>query len=323
MAELINGNSRTDLYTPSTLEIALNKPEVAIKIIKKYSDQYKDSIGMDLSLLGNEMGVSSESYTLFQEGWYWSTIVAASSVGASAPGGTQLITIEVDDDNRFFAKVGHVIVYKGVGNIQGIITNVDVTTPTAPVITVQAASGVTLPAVTEADEIMISTNAWGEGTGQPTSSVKMYDQLTFNLQILKDKYGITGSQITNNAWVNISEYGSQFDFYNVGVADLDARMFRVEENAMLISDGKSYTASQASGLVDGEGSLLVKTMKGIIPQIRDNGGVDTAVNASTWDITDLDDIDDYMKLQGDTSPVILGYLGGKLARKVSKELGTL
>jgi hypothetical protein len=324
MADVVSGiHARTDLYIPSTLELAPNKPEVAIAIIKKFSNQYRDSMGMDLTLMGNSMGVSADTYTCFQESWYWKPIVAAASVSASQAGGTQAITIEVDDDNRFFPKVGHIIVYKGVGNIQGIITALNVTTPTAPVITVQAASGVTLPAVTEGDEIMISTNAWGEGTGQPTPSVKTYDQLTFYLQIIKDKFGITGTQITNSAWIDISEYGGKFNFYNVGVADLDARMFRQEEGALLINDGSTYTVSSATGLVDGEGASTVQTTKGIIPLLRTYGGVDATVTASNWTVTDLDDIDDYLKTQGDTSPVVMGYVGGSMARRISSQLGTL
>ena len=324
MADVIsNMHSRTDLYVPSTLELAPNKPDVAIQIIKKFSNQYRDSFGMDLTLMGNSMGISSDTHTVFQEGKYWKAITAAANVGASSAGGTQNITIEVDDDNHFFPKVGHIIVYKGVGNIQGIIKAVDVTTPTAPVITVQAAAGVTLPAVTEGDKIIISTNAWGEGTGQPTPSVKTYGNMTFYLQIIKDKFGITGTQLTNGSWIDISEYGGKFSFYNSGVADCDARMFRQEEGALLINDGSTYIVAANTGLVDGEGANTVTTTKGLIPLMRTYGGVDATVNATNWTITDLDDISDYLRSQGDTSPVVMGYNGLAISRRMSTQLGTL
>ena len=318
-----NFSYRTELFSPTTLDIAMNKPDVAIQIIKQYSDQFKHTVGLDLSLMGAEVGIGAETHSAFVEGRFWSVITAMDSPAASAPGGTQDITIDVDASNRFFPKVGNIIMYEGAGNITGSIVAVDVAVPASPVITVQAAAGVTLPAVTATHEIAIITSAWGEGTGQPNSSVKLYDRLDYQLQIIKDAKGWTGSQLTNNAWVDVSEYGTGFDWYNVGMADLDAAQYRLEENALLLGSGGTYTVASTTGLVDAEGDGTYTETKGIMPWIRERGHIDSTVTATNWDITDLDDVDDYLKTQGDVSPIVLGYVGGLLARRISSQLGTL
>ena len=325
MADVVNGFYNNGKFAPSTLDIAMNKPHVAAAIIKKYDHQFKTTVGLDLSLMADEMPVGSESYSSFQEGRYWNTVVVneGGGVAPSGAGGTQSFVIAVDTDNAFFPKVGHIVGYPGASNIAGSVTAVDTTIPASPEITVQAAAGVTLPALDDEDTLIITSSAWGEGTGQPDPSVKSYERIDFNFQIIKDTVGWTGTQLTNKAWVDISEYGGKFSHYNVGMAEIDARQYRMEEGALLLGSGGTYTVNPNTGLVDATHGTTYRETRGIIPWIREAGEVDNTVTAANWVITDFDDIHNYMLSQGDTSPTIMGWLGHRLASRISGQLGNL
>ena len=325
MANVVTGSYNNQQFAPSTLDIAMNKPHVAAEIIRQYSHQFRNTVGLDLALLADEMPVSSETHSVFQEGRYWNKAIVndAGGVTQSAPGGSQTFIIAVDDNNAFFPKVGHTVIYSGANNISGSITAVDTTTPALPTITVQAAAGVTLPAMVDEQELIINSSAWGEGTNQPKPSVKNYERIDAHFQIIKDTVGWTGTQLTNKAWVDISEYGGKFNWYNVGMADIDARQYRLEEGALLLGGGGIYTVNENTGLVDNEHGTTFRETMGMIPRIRQSGGVDSTVTAANWVITDLDDIHNYMTAQGDSSPVIMGWVGSRLGSRISGQLGTL
>ena len=324
MADTIsNINSRTELFQATTLDLAMNQPEVAAQIIKQWGSQYKDTVGMDFALIAGETAIASETHSVFLEGKYWETMEVAANSAQTGAGNTQDIIIIVDASNRFFPKVGNTVVYQGSNNITGLITEIDVSTPAAPVVTIMPSASVNLPAVVDGDLMVIGSSAWGEGTAQPVASTKTYDRLDFYLQIIKDKSGITGSQLTNQSWVDISEYNDNFNYWNVAMADLDARQYSLEEMALLLGDGESVTVAASTGLTDGEGDNFVQQTKGFIPHITTSGGVDATLTAAAWDITDLDDVDDYFKSVGDASPNILGYIGGVTARAINNELADL
>ena len=78
----------------------------------------------------------------------------------------------------------------------------------------------------------------------------MYEQIHYQTQIIKDEIGISGSQLTNKAWVDISEYGGQYKFYNVALGDLDVRMDIQEEGAYLDGDGLTYTPTAGTILTN-------------------------------------------------------------------------
>jgi len=319
--------SETPLYGTRNVLTAFdldpNRPDVAIQLIKKYSDQYKNTCGLDFMLLGREIAISAESHTAFSEGRYWNTMVAAANAAQPAQDAAQNITIELDN-GAYFPKKGMVMLYPGNNRIQGLITNVDTSTPTAPVVTVVPPQGGTLPAVTDGDTLVLITSAWGEGTGQPDSSAPTFSKETYYLQILKDKYGITGSQLTNQTEFTVSEDGQQIGVYNVGMADAEARMLRMQENMITLGNGEAYTHANiiTSGLAKSSVNFI-QTTKGLFEWATDRGGVDNTVDSSNWTVADFDDIDDYMKSQGDVSPIIIQYMGGKIARRVNSQLASV
>lgn len=316
----IKGRGKVNLYSPTSLDLAMNKPEVYNHIVSKYGKQYSDNtLANDLRLMENTMGISAESYTMFQEGWRWENIKLEAITGGSSSEEINVHSDSINSDGTMFAKPGYVIMFPGTYQT-AYIKDVDYTGG-SQTITLEASYGATLPAVAAGETVMVGTSAFGEASDQPKSSVKKYDKLTYYLQIIKDTVSISGSQATNDPWVDISEYDSPFDYYNTLVADADARMDKMESYAMMFSDGGYVVADQTmvdNGLADAVGDHVQYT-KGLIPLAQDEG-YELPTDATSADYTDFDDLDNYLHTQGDTSHYIMGRLGNKLAKAYSTAL---
>lgn len=309
-----NGQMVVSDYAPSTADLAMNKPLLYEAIVRQHSTQYRDTIGMDFRKAGVEYPMDSDTGTIFLEGWtHENFVVAAGGVGASVPGGTQVIPIDATSMNsgRTYVKVGHVIVYPTATNQTAVVESIDLAVPT---VTVRADAGDTLPLLAGGETIAIVSSAWGEGTTQPEPSKKEYEQIHYWTQILKDEVGITGSQLTNKAWVDISEYGTAYKFFNVAIADMDHRMDILEENAYLLGSGGTATPTAGSAI-----GTSVRQMKGLITWGKERGA-NVDVDPATVDITDLRAIRTYYQAQGDQSNDIYGWVGANLGNGLSDEL---
>ena len=316
-----NGIQTTADYAPSTLDLAFNDPMLYETIVRAHSTQYRDTLGLDFRKMGLEKPMDASYGTLFMEGWtHENFVVAAGGVGASGVAGTQVIPIDATsmDSGRTYVKVGHVIAYPGTSTVQGVVESIDLAGPT---ITVRAAAGITLPLLAGAETISIVSNMWGQGTAQPEPSKKEYEQIHFNTQILKDEIGIDGSQLTNKARIDISEYGTAYKFFPVALADMDHRMDRMEEGAYLTGSGAVTTPTVGSVIVNSASSATLKDTKGIITWGRERGS-EVEVETSSFDVTDLTAIRTYFQSEGDLSTNIFGWSGNVLGAAISAELWT-
>lgn len=313
---VISGIMQSGDYAGSTLDLAFDKPELYGKIIKQHSAQYRDTLGLDFRKMGLELPMEADYGTLWLEGWvHENFIVAAGGVGASAPGGTQIIPLDATSitNGNFYPKVSHIIIYPTTLNEQGVIESVDFGAGT---VTVRAAAGVTLPLLAGGETIAIVSTAFGTGTTQPEASKKTYEQIHFQTQIIKDDIGIDGTQLTNKAWVDVSEWGGAYKYYNVALADLDARMDRFEEGAMLSGTGLTYTPTAGTIL----GTTLRQT-KGILTWGKERGS-NVQVVPTAIDKTDLRAIRTYFRSEGDMSREIFGWTGSIFGEELSDEIFT-
>lgn len=313
-ATVYNGLQTPSDYAGSTLDLAFNKPEVYKAIVQQHSNQFRNTFGLDLRMMGLELPMESDYGTEWLEGWVHENFeVLAGGVAASAPGGTQVIPLAATsiDSGRFYPKAGHVIVYPSATNEQGIVESVDLVAGT---ITVRAAAAQVLPLLAGGETMAIMSSAFGNGTDQPEASKKEYEQIHYWTQIVKDDVGIDGSQLTNAAWVEVSEWeGTEYKFYKVAMADLDARMDRFEEGALLMGNGATYTPTAGSVI----GSSVRQT-KGIIPWGIERGNSVQVVPAAL-DKTDLRDARAYFMSEGDMTREIFGWVGRDVAQALTDE----
>ena len=317
---VINGFIQTSDHAPSTLDLTLNQPELYGQIVKKYASQYRETIGYDFRKMGLERPMESNYGTIFMEGWvHENFVVAAGGVGASAPGGTQVIPVAATsiDAGRFYPKVGHVIVYPSATNQKAVIESIDLGGAT---VTVRAGAGVTLPLLAGGETIAIISSMWGEGTTQPEPSKSLYEQIHYQTQIIKDEVGVSGSQLTNKSWVDLSVTGSKFKLYNVELANMDMRMDIQEEGAYLEGDGLTYTPTAGTALTN-LGTTTQMT-KGLLTWGKERG-FNAPVDPAAVDKGDLRDIRDYFLSMGDTSANIYGWLGNDMGRGLADYIDTL
>lgn len=317
---VINGLMQTGDYAPSTLDLTLNQPELYSKIIRQHSSQYRDTFGYDFRKMGLEMPLEADYGTLFLEGWvHENFVVAAGGVAASQAGGTQVIPLDATsiDTNRFYPKVSHVIVYPTATNQKAVIESIDLTAGT---VTARAGFGVTLPLLAGGETIAIISSQFGEGTTQPEPSKKLYEQIHYQTQIIKDEIGITGSQLTNKAWVDISEYGGQYKFYNVALGDLDVRMDILEEGAYLDGDGLTYTPTPGTILTNV--TTTSQQTKGLLTWGKERGE-NAPVDPAAVDKQDMRDMADYFYSQGDRSKVLFGWAGLEMGRGIADWIDAL
>lgn len=317
---VVNGLIMTSDHAPSTLDLTLNQPELYGQIIKKHANQYRETIGYDFRRLGLERPMEADYGTLFLEGWvHENFVVAAGGVGASAPGGTQVIPVAATsiDTGRFYPKVGHVIVYPSAINQKAVIESVDIAGLT---VTVRAGAGVTLPLLAGGETIAIISSMWGEGSTQPEPSKSLYEQIHFHTQIIKDEVGVSGSQLTNKAWVDISALGGKFKLYNVELANMDVRMDIMEEGAYLEGDGLTYTPTAGSALVNL--TTTARQTKGLFTWGKERG-TNAPVDPAAVDKADLRAIRDYFIGLGDNSTNIFGWAGNEFGRGLADYIDTL
>jgi hypothetical protein len=308
-------------YSPATLELALNAPALYNKIVKQFGKQYRDhTLAEDLLILGAQKEIQSEFYTYFSEGRIWESITVNGAV--TGGGASETITIDLPDSNRVFAKPGQSIMLPGTFQelyIESV--TVDGSAHTADLVVYAGNDGDVVPAISDGAVLMIGSNAYGEASEQPKSTIKQYEKHQVQLQIIKDTVSMSGSQMVEKSLVDISEYDTPFNFYSTTVADGDARMDLYESHALVFGDGGTVIATQAmvdEGLADVVGDPIRKT-KGIIPTAIEEGFV-LPTDATVADIADFEDMDNYLTSLDDASDYILGRLGNKLARAYSHNI---
>ncbi len=189
----------------SSLDIL--KPEQLPIAFRRYGQQGANTY-LWLRSMSKKRQVARNSYNHWEQDLWNPPFVALNLVAAAAAGATQSITLsptDLNSLNQFYPTRTDIVFYKG--GKQGIITAVDVTTPTAPVLTVapiQDGAAYSLPAVAAGETLSIISNASSEGAGQPLAKTSGYTEFTYNTQIFKTTVGATGTGMTDQTWLTIN-----------------------------------------------------------------------------------------------------------------------
>lgn len=144
-------------------------------------------------------------------------------------------------------------------------------------------SGESIPAISTAQEIVIFSNAHGEGSGQPASFSTRVKTYTNNLQIIKENYKISNTEKDVEIWFEVTgENGKTGKVFTIkGEGDTYKRFLNQRELGMLI--GKKMTNTT---LADVYSANPVKMTNGLLPEIIANGTNSTYSAISGWTITD-------------------------------------
>lgn len=255
-------------------------PEKRNTLFRKYGDQGMGFYNI-MDTLGFIEPVEQTTYSHFEEDWIWTPVHVRNNVaspGAGNPISFTLATTDLDSNNRFFIALNDNVMF--ANQVTGTVTVVDVSTPSAPVITVEPNdSSDNIGALLAGDTVIIYSNDWAEGTDQPSGKVARAIEYSFNCKIVKETNQYTGSEATNKTWWIKDSMGNFIPaLYMKGQLDADYRMALRMNGALLFDRTTTNTTLSNAGH---------RTTQGLIPWVRGGGNTDS-YNPGFYSIADFD-----------------------------------
>lgn len=267
----------------------IHKPEYLNQLFSRYGDQGASFFQLIRSM-GFEKPVAQDTYGHFEENHIHEIVHSREIVAQPAQGDPitfVLDTTDLDASNNFYIRKFDQMIFPN--EVTGIVVDIDVTDPTAPEITVEPNESTDrFPALTAGEELVIMSNAFSEGSGQPQGAVSGTWEYSNTVQIIKETIGYTGTEMTNQTWFDVTTKGQSIPaFYFKGQIDIDYRMALRIDGALLW--GKQTT--NTSGVIDDDNeNRVIKTTEGLIPYIRRVGNEQT-YTAGAFDVDEFDEMD--------------------------------
>ena len=295
----------------------LHKPEKMNQLFSRYGDQGASYFQL-LRSMGFETEVSLDTYGHFEENRIHEIMHVDANVSQPSVGATitfVLDSVDLDANNNFYVRLWDVVLFHN--EVTGSVTEIDVTTPTAPAITCTLNDDTEqFPALTAADELIIFTNAFSEGSGQPNSAIRGTWEYDNDAQIIKETIGYTGTEMVNQMWVDVTTNGTKIPaYYFLGQVDIDYRMALRIDGALLWGKRTVNTS-----LIDSTTGRKIKTTEGLIPYIRRIGHEQT-YSAGSFDVAEFDEMDRTLDREH-AGNYILGMLGIELHQDIENSLKT-
>ena len=247
------------------------KPEVWSKLMKSHGNQKADYFKM-LTSLGFKVASTNETFTHYEDDWIHETVGAVAPIVVGAAGADTTFTVSpasLDSDNRFYLRErDHLLLQNGV---RAYVKDIDVSTPTAPVVTISPFDVSAVATVTAADELAITSNSFDEGTDQPTGRFTGTVKFENDLQIIKETLSVTGTNMTDGLWFNEVTYAGENGkpisaYYVKGQEDAEYRLALNMEGACLFG-----TRNDNPNTIDPDTGKQLKTTEGTYTYMENNG----------------------------------------------------
>lgn len=281
------------------------KPEKLNKLFRVKGDQGYEYF-MLLRSLGFELSVAQDSYEHYEERFIHDTFFVGANSGAGAPGASVTITVSANSIQTFNSTVFTIYPRKWdkvLFNNEVIASVTDVTITNATTATIQVTPSAltdSIPAVVTGQELVIESNAWAEGSAQPTGRLSGTDKYVNYVQIIKESLNATGTEMTNQDWFDtlMGDDGTTkkiLGYVMKGQLDMDYRMALLSSNALLFD---KITTNTNANLQDTSVSTnpFVKSTEGLIPATRRAGQV-IPYPTGLFSINTLNQIDKRMDAQ--------------------------
>jgi len=294
-----------DIYKPEKLNVLFNR----------YGDQGASYFQIVRSM-GFEKEVSLDTYGHYEENRIHEVCIVNANVTQPAVGADITFVLSansLDANNNFYVRKWDIILFPN--EVTGSVTAIDTTIPTAPAITCRLNDNTEqFPALSAGDELVIFTNAFSEGSGQPNGAIRGTWEYTNDAQIIKETIGVTGSEMTNQTWFDVTSAGTKIPaYYFLGQVDIDYRVALRIDGALLW--GKRTVNPS---LIDSDTGRPIKTTEGLIPYIRRVGNEQTYTSGS-FSVTEFDEMDRTLDREH-AGNYILGMLGIQLHQDIENAL---
>ena len=294
----------------------LHKPEILNTLFSRFGDQGASYFQLIRSM-GFETPVANDTYGHFEDNHVHEVVHVLANVAQPAIGANILFTldpVDLDANNNFYLRKWDVMMFHN--EVTGSVIDIDVAVPAAPVATVRP-NEITdrFPALTAGDELIITSSAFSEGSGQPQGAVSGTWEYDNDAQIIKESMGVTGSEMVNQSWVTVTSEGQALPaFYYKGQIDLDYRLALKIDGALLW--GKRST----NVITDTVTGRPIKTTEGLIPYIRRVGNEQTSVDGA-FTVDEFDEMSNTLDREF-AGNHIMGLLGISLHQDIENALVT-
>lgn len=193
---------------------SIHEPEKFNKLFRQYGKQHLSYFAF-LKTLGFITPVSRTSYSHFLEDWIHASFKSSGIPTGGGAGSPVYVTLsaangDVDtaNGNAIYPQVGDQVM--NAAGVTGIVYSIDVTTPTAPILKIEPdlSTANFLTGVVSGSTIIIYASRYGEGTVAPDGRVSKATEETFNTKILKEAVEVTGTELSQQIYVDGMSDGS-------------------------------------------------------------------------------------------------------------------
>ena len=336
MAEFATGGVRTDIKYNFVSAFDLHKPDVDSELALRYGSQSLTGL---MYYVGNTKETHGLEYIHHEEDWIMPKIKATNPVGGS-PGASVTFTMSgftedtVDPQSPYVSgtsetvtpvRPNDILLIKPTSGIVGVssyirafVETVTVGTPT----TFTAAPSDeldTIPANVSASEIIIISNAHGEGSTQPKSLSSKTLRFENQLQIFRDTLSLTGTEENIKLWVEVAdEDGNMAPYYMLkGENDTWKRFENHKELGLLLGEKITNPVITDAQLA---ADTPITSTTGLIPFILGEGVVANYSGITGFTLADHETvIKELDKQKG--SKENLFEVGIELSLQLDRELG--
>lgn len=314
----MNPDAVAQLYASDIVSgFDIHKPEKLNTLFSRYGDQGASYFQL-LRSMGFEKEVSLDTYSHYEENRIHEICVNLGVVTGHGVGDPITFTLDptsLDGSNNFYVRMWDVLLFPN--EVTGSVTLIADAGTTTPDITVTLNDDTEqFPDLAALDEIIIISNAFSEGSGQPDPAIRGTWEYENDAQIIKETIGVTGSEMVNQTWFQVNTMGAKTNaYYHLGQVDIDYRTALRIDGALLFGKRTVNTL-----LVDPVTGRPIKTTEGMVPYIRRVGN-EQSYTSGTFDVLEFDEMDNTLDREG-AGNYILGLLGITLSQDIENSLVT-
>lgn len=193
---------------------SIHEPEKFNKLFRQYGKQHLSYFAF-LKTLGFISPVSRTTYSHFLEDWIHASFKSSGTPSGGGAGAAVTIALSVangdvdsGNSNAIYPQVGDQVM--NAAGVTGIITAINDLGTTTPdlVIYPDDVTANFLTGIVDGSTVVIYASRYGEGTAAPDGRVSKATEETFNTKILKEAVEVTGTELSQQIYVDGMSDGS-------------------------------------------------------------------------------------------------------------------
>ena len=260
--------------------LSIHKPEVTEEFVQRYGDQSLTGL---LDAMGAMVPAAAKKVEHWEEDFIHQAIVmgaALDTTGGVTAAATLTYGVAAANDDPL--RKNDIVLF---ANGDAAIVTAAPSGGSATIVPLTAWSAASATHVANGSTVIITGNAHEEGAGQPAGLTAAPIKYENDMQILKESYQVSGSEMTNIVWFQVQDPNtgkSGWLWYIKGEADTYKRFVNYCEMQMLTGVKATNAANIATAGQD------FQTSEGLLTFIENGGNVQNYNGLSGFGLTDFD-----------------------------------